>query len=308
MLGQGRIGVRIASLVAYLRTTLRLPIRTIRSYLQTLHGLTLSSGALAELLHQVRRAREPTLAGLKAEARASPILHADETGWREAGQNGYVWSLSTPDGVRYYAYDRSRAGAVAQRLIGAGYRGHLVSDFYAGYNQLPGPKQRCWVHLLRDLDALVGRHGQDVRVRQWVVQVVACYRLAVQRLGQAPALPPARRQAFYARLVERVAELGRQYAQVRGHVCQALAKRVLRHQDELFQFVLVDDLPADNNLAERSLRPVVVLRKISGGTQSPAGSQTRLGLASVFETWRARGLNPFEECLKLLQQTPLPQV
>ena len=310
VVGQGRIGVRIASLIAYLRTTLRLPVRRIQAYLQTVHQLSLSVGAIVELLHQLRRALQPALDQLKGQARASPILHADETGWRQAGQNGYIWSLSTPgpEAVRYYEYDASRAGAVAVRLIGSDYRGHLVSDFYGGYNGLPGPHQRCWVHLLRDLNALVEKHGQDVWVRRWVVQVVAVYRLAQQRLGQAPALTPAQRQAFCERLVERVAELGRQYAQATGHVCQALAKRLLRHQSELFQFVRVEGLPADNNAAERSVRAVVIMRKISGGTQSAAGSQTRMGLASLFETWHARGLNPFDECLNLLRQTPLPQL
>jgi hypothetical protein len=129
-------------------------------------------------------------------------------------------------------------------------------------------------------------------------------RLAQTRLGQAPALSAAQRQAFYDRLVERVVAFGQKYAQVRGQACQALAKRLVRHQGELFQFVLVEELSADNNAAERSLRPVVVMGKISGGTMSPAGSKTRLGLASLFETWQARGLNPFVECLKLLRQTP----
>jgi transposase len=308
VLGHSRISVRIASLIAYLRTTLRLPIRRIQAYLQTMHRLTISTGEITELLHQVRKATQGALKSLKREARASPILHVDETGWREAGQNGYVWSLSTPEGVRYYEYDHSRAGAVATRLIGKQYAGHVVTDFYAGYNHLPGPHQRCWVHLLRDLHELKEQHGQDVRVRQWAVQVEAVYRLAQQRLGQAPELSGAQRQALYERVVERVVALGQEYARQKGHACWALAKRLLRHQGELFQFVLVEGLAADNNAAERSLRPVVVLRKISGGTQSGEGSKTRLALASLFETWQARGLNPFEECLSLLRQTPLPQV
>jgi transposase len=308
VLGHSRIGVRIASLIAYLRTTLRLPIRRIQSYLQTMHRLKLSTGEITELLHQVRETTQAAVDELKRQARASPILHVDETGWREAGHNGYVWSLSTPEGVRYFEYDRSRAGAVATRLIGKEYAGHVVTDFYAGYNHLAGPHQRCWVHLLRDLHELKEQHGQDVRVRQWAIQVEAVYRLAVQRLGQAPELSGAQRQALYERVVERVVALGQEYAQQKGHACWALAKRLLRHQGELFQFVLVDGLAADNNAAERSLRPVVVLRKISGGTQSGEGSKTRLALASLFETWQARGLNPFEECLSLLRQTPLPQV
>ena len=110
-------------------------------------------------------------------------------------------------------------------------------------------------------------------------------------------------------LVGRSHELGRQYAQVKGHPCHALAKRMLRHEDELFQFVLVEGLSADNNLAERSVRPLVVIRKISGGSRGKEGTKTRMALASLFQTWPARGLNPYIECLGLLTQpnTPSPQ-
>ena len=309
VVGQGRRGVRITRLIAYLRTTLRLPIRLIRSYLQTLHGLTISAGEIVELLHRVRQGTRSAVDALKAQARASPILHGDETGWREAGQNGYLWAFSTPgeDGVRYYEYDRSRAGAVVKRILSGRFAGHLVTDFYGGYNIYPGKHQRCWVHLLRELYALKAAHADNTAVLGWVAAVRTLYAEA-QRFLQASPPSQVAREAQYGVLVARARVLGGQYAQAKHHPCQALAKRMLRHQDELFQFVLVAGLSADNNLAERSIRPVVVIRKISGGTQSPAGTATRMALASLFETWQVRRLNPFTECLKLLSQTPLPQV
>jgi transposase len=101
VLGQGRLGVRITSLIAYLRTVMRIPIRQIQAYLATLHGLTISVGEIAELLHRLKGEMEPTLVALKATIRASPAVQADETGWRENGKNGYIWSVSTPR-VRYY--------------------------------------------------------------------------------------------------------------------------------------------------------------------------------------------------------------
>lgn len=309
VLGQCRLGVRLASVIAYLRTTLRLPIRRLQAYLQTVHHLTISTGEIVELLHHVRRATQPAVEGLKARARASPILHADETGWREAGQNGHVWAFSTPgeEAVRYYEYDPSRAGAVAKRILGGTFQGHLVSDFYAGYNIYAGKHQRCWVHFLRDLHGLREAHATEEAVAVWVAAVRALYDEAQAFLRDTQSRQEAR-EAQYVTLVERAHALGLQYARAYDHPCNALAKRILRHEDELFQFVLVDGLSADNNLAERSIRPVVVVRKISGGTQSAEGSKTRMALASLFETWQARGLNPFEECLKLLRQTPLPQV
>ena len=96
--------------------------------------------------------------------------------------------------------------------------------------------------------------------------------------------------------------MGAQYALAKEHPCNALAKRLLRLQDELFPFVLIAGLPADNNLAERSIRPLVIMRKISGGSRSAEGTKTRLNLASLLQTWAARNLNPFVECLAALQK------
>jgi transposase len=311
VLDQSRLGVRLTSLIAYLRHTLRLPFRRIQAYLQTFHRFTISIGELTELLHHVRRATQPEVEKLKAQARASPVLHADETRWREAGQNGHVWAFSTPgreEAVRYYEYDLSRAGAVAKRILGGTFAGHLVSDFYVGYNIYAGKHQRCWVHFLRDLHKLREEHEKDEAVVAWVGAVKKLYEdgQAFVRGEEAPSQEA--REAKYVELVEAAHALGLEYAQRREHACKALAKRILRHEGELFQFVMVEGLSADNNLAERSIRPLVVVRKISGGTMSAEGSKTRMALASLFETWQARGLNPFEECLNLLRQTPLPQV
>ena len=96
VVGQGRIGVRLASLIATLRTVMRLPIRQIQLYLLTLHGVTISSGEIVELLHRVKAQMQPQFDALKTEIRASPAVQADETGWREDGSNGYIWSVSTP--------------------------------------------------------------------------------------------------------------------------------------------------------------------------------------------------------------------
>jgi transposase len=130
VVGQGRIGVRLASLIATLRTVMRLPIRQIQMYLHTLHGVTISIGEIVELLHRIKTQMQPLLDTLKREIRASPAVQADETGWRE-------------DGIRYFEYHHSRGGEVVKELVGKDYCGVLGSDFYAGYNSHEGLHQRC---------------------------------------------------------------------------------------------------------------------------------------------------------------------
>lgn len=306
VIGQGRIGVRVASLVSYLRTTLRLPFRAIQSYLATLHSLQLSLGEIVELTHDVRRQLQPQADQLKAEIQTSTVTHGDETSWRENGQNGYAWAFVTggPAAVRYFEFARSRSHLVAQRILGADWRGWLVTDFYAAYNLIPGRHQRCWTHLLRDLHALKEEHAANAEVQSWVKAVRKLYDDACAWLILHPTPTLAERRSEYTDLFARACRLGEQYALSYAHPCCTLAKRLLRHQDELFQFVLVPGLPADNNLAERSIRPLVIMRKISGGTRSAEGSKTRLTLASLLHTWAARNLNPFIECLTALQ-TPV---
>ena len=307
VLGQGRLGVKITSLIAYLRTVMRVPVRQVQAYLATLHGLKISVGEIVEVLHRLKGELEPTLAALKAAIRGSPAVQADETGWRENGQNGYICSASTPT-VRYYEYHHSRGHEVVEALLGTDFQGVLGSDFYAAYNVHQGLHQHCWVHFLRDGHDLKEQYADDATVREWFTQVKALYERARAYLGPDPDLPPAKQEAARAQhqhaLEQELWQLCAPYAHTASPL-QTLCKRVERFLPELFVFIARPEVPSDNNLAERSVRPLVIARKISGGSRSPGGSQTRMALFSCFGTWAAQGLNPFLQCLVLLsQQTP----
>ena len=147
----------------------------------------------------------------------------------------------------------------------------LGSDFYGAYNRYTGWHQHCWAHLLRDLHALTAAHAADPAVLSWAQQVRALYDEAQERLRDPTPLTAVQRDALAPRLDARAHTLGLRHAgrANKAHPCYALCHRLLRHQGELFQFVRVPGLAADNNLAERCLRPRVVARKISGGTPVP---------------------------------------
>ena len=144
--------------------------------------------------------------------------------------------------------------------------------------------------------------AEDAEVMTWALAVRGVYDAAQAWLATHPQAVAEARRVAYTQAFTDICARGQQYARTRPHPCNTLAKRVLRHQDELFQFLLVPGLPADNNLVERSLRPLVIMRKISGGSRSPEGTITRLTLASLLHTWAARGLNPYHQCLAALQQ------
>jgi transposase len=134
-LGQHRIGVRLMSLVCSLKTALRLPVRQITQLLHSLWGVKISAGEVCELLHDAAAQGKPVYEAIQKQVRGSPFVHADETGWREDGQNGYLWSFSTPT-VRYFVYNQSRSGSVPLEVLGSEFGGIVVCDFYGGYNHV----------------------------------------------------------------------------------------------------------------------------------------------------------------------------
>jgi hypothetical protein len=216
-------------LIGYLSESLRLPYEAIQSYLETVHGVKISVGAIADLRHGLAETLQPMADELKAQIRSSPIVHADETGWREDGQNGYVWAFSTPDeqAIRYYVYDRSRGQRVVEEFLGEEFQGVLGSDFYGAYNVYAGRHQRCWVHLLRDLHDLKEEYPEDGAVQRWAQELRTLYDRA-QAFVQAEPPSHEEREKLYIALVSEVERLGLQYAREK-HPCRALAKRLLRH-------------------------------------------------------------------------------
>jgi transposase len=298
--GHSHLGHRLVSLIAYLRTVGRLPQQTIVALLQTVWGLPLSVGQISEVLHRVARQGKSAYEELRDQVRGSPYAHADETGWRENGQNGYVWSFSTPF-VRYFVYDRSRGHQVPEEVLGETFRGVLVSDFYSGYHYYLGLHQRCWVHLLRDVRELKQSYPTD-GVLAWAKRLRDLYDRAKAFSSECPKARQAARLGFQAELLElAVPYVG---------VClpqSVLAKRLVQFEAELFTFVEHPEVPSENNAAERSVRPRVIARKISGGTRSSEGSKTMAVLASLFETWRLRGENGLQACIAMLIASQQPK-
>ncbi len=232
------------------------------------------------------------------------MVYGDETGWREDGHNGYLWSFSAPE-ARCCLRRPSRGREVVAEVLGAEFDGVLVSDCYGAYNVQQGLHQSCWTHLLRDIHRLKEPYPQHQGRAGWAQRVREVYDQAQAYPGPDPGLPATVQRA------QRV-KLQPQCQPRLWSICQPCldsdapmsvrCQRVERFLPELFTFVAEPRAKADNNAAERSLRPMVVSRKISGGTRSPEGSNTKSVLASLFGTWRLRGRNPYQALNSILSQ------
>lgn len=304
-IGKKRIGVNLAAAITTMRDRLRLPLGIIKTYLKMFHGLSLSEGEIVDILDITADKGKPMYEGLLSQIRESQSVHADETGGRENGINGYFWSFST-EKIHYLLYRKSRGKTVVEEVVGADsekFNGVLTTDFYAAYNTYAGFHQRCWVHFLRDIHELKEEYKKHPPLNNWSKSVRQLYEEAKAYKGPDPNL------RIGLQTQERI-DKQREFEQKLKRVCMPYVKtdapmstlcaRAVTFLQELFVFIRFPNVKSDNNPAERIIRHIVVARKISGGTKTSKGSQTKAILTSLFDTWQLQNLNPLQQCRLLL--------
>ena len=187
-------------------------------------------------------------------------------------------------------------------MLGKEFKGKTVCDFYAAYNRLLNEIQRCWTHLLRDLHALKEQQAERPEVVRWARAVKLVYEDAKAQAERADAqqLNAMQRRRLRERSEALLEAMAEPVARRHNAPHSVLAQRIMKHLGELFVFVEHPQVPADNNLAERSLRPAVTARKVSGGTRSDKGSETKMALLSHFGTWTLQNRGLLSACRNLL--------
>ena len=253
-------------------------------------ALGIVQGSLWAALHQLARRLATVPQRLLLEYRRAAVRHADETGWRTDGHNGYAWLFCTQR-VSLFRFRQSRSASVAKEVFGT-HRlpGVLVVDRYNGYNRMPCAIQYCYAHLLREVQDL-GKEFPDVdEVSQFVEGFAP--RLADAMKLRALALPATRFRQQALELKVEIKALVHSPAQHPG--IQKIQNIFREKASRLYHWAKNPAIPADNNRAERELRPLVIARKISFGSQSEQGALTREILMSVLHTLRKRTPNVFE--------------
>jgi transposase len=241
-------------------------------------------GTLVGVLHRLARLFAAVPERLLVEYRGAPVKHADETGWRTDGQNGYAWLFATTT-LSIFRFRSTRAASVAHEVLGSDrLPGVLGVDRYNGYNKAPVALQYCYAHLLREVQDCGREFEDDTEVQCFVnvfAPLLACA-MALRRI--APSDDDFRRQA--AALKQQILDAVEAPAQ---HPAIHRLQGIFRdHPERLYHWAADRSVPADNNLAERELRPLVIARKVSFGSQSDAGAHTREILMTVLVTLRRR--------------------
>lgn len=301
-LPHAQLGLNALSTAAVMRVCYRLPLRQITRLFAQLPGLKLSAGAIVKQIRRLAKWLHGQYDRLQLVLRAAGVVHADETGWRTNGRNGYLWTLTNARHTLYHV-DRSRSAKVILELLGKSFGleggGKLVSDFYAVYDQVGGVQQKCLTHLLRDLRDTTAKRPELAR-HPFFKTCKAVVRAMLKLKPRRQTLPPAAYEHQVKRLEARLdALIAASWDD--DPDARRLSGRLRKYRNKLTTFLHHHDLDGTNNAAERALRPAVVMRKITGGSRSPAGAQAWAILASVMRTAEQQGRDVLDTLKTLLK-------
>lgn len=307
---QGQFGPRLQAAVTLASGLYRLPKRVIEAMFGDLFGIPLSVGSVCKLQHRTSEALAHPVAELKAAIPHEPVVHADETGWKEAGQKMWLWLAATTQ-IALFLIRPGRTRAVAQELLGA-FAGTLVTDRFPSYGFVDvSQRQVCWAHLLRDIEAfrLWGLGGKRLAT---AIQRPARRLLALFHQVRDGTLSRASFRQQAGPLEREILYHLRRGKDWRVPAVAGTCRKILELEAALFSFVHHDDVPPTNNHAERILRHAVVWRKISAGTNSARGSRFVERILSAVITLRLQGRNVLdyltEVCTAALHGTQPPSL
>lgn len=261
----------------------------------------LGPGSLVEICHRLARLCAGIPDHLIAEYRQASVKHADETGWRTNGHNGYAWLFATPR-LSLFLFRQTRAASVPQQVFGKVWLpGCLVVDRYSGYNKVPCAIQYCYSHLLREVQDLEKEFPDSTEVTAFVSTVTPQLALAMGlRTQPISDLEFSRQAAALKAQIMASMEAPSQHLGIRR-----LQEIFRAHAERLYHWVDDRRIPAENNLAERDLRPTVIARKVSFGSQSDAGAYTRGVLMSVLHTLKKQQVDVVAHLKAVLDQLAL---
>lgn len=267
---QSAFGPRLHALTALLTGRFLLSKRDAVSLFDVVYGLRLSASSIGTMERRMAAALATPVTEARDWVRQAPVVHPDETGWRQAKQRAWLWTAAT-DEVVVFNIHRRRSQVAAKELLGADFAGAVCTDRFGAYNWV---KQRgyCWAHLKRDFQAMAERRGSA-----WYGQrlVASARRVMITWRHERDGLIDRRerddRLADERRQVHRLLLAARERAP--AHRTRRECAELLKTEERLWTFLAVEGMPPTNNLAERCLRRAVIWRKKSFGTDSEHGSR-----------------------------------
>ena len=293
------IGSNLAAHLTMLRQ-MGITYRKLSHFCTETLNIPLTPSGVLGIVSRCAEILRPTNNEIAAALKEQDVLNADETGWPVGNKNGYIWGFFN-SAVAYFHSDTSRSAMVPKAILGEDFDGTVVCDFYGSYNFFKNI-QRCWIHWLRDID-------KERKIMPGSITLQAFETKAWELLEKGIEIS---RQEDSEEKSSKVAEFKKQLLalskiKLPDGKPKRLTKRIEKYHDELCRFLTEPNVEYHNNRAERHLRPTVVARKNSYGSNTELGAQRHCIINTVIETCRLNGIKPIKWLKQaLLQDGALP--
>ncbi|MFR9668118.1 MAG: IS66 family transposase [Rikenellaceae bacterium] len=273
-------GRNIDATVAYLSTLQNVPFARLTHLMEVLFGVKMSQGSISNILKRMRKKAQLPYEMIRKAIEQSSIVGADESGAKIDGKNHWMWTFQT-ELASYLAIDKSHGGKVVDSHFPDGFPDStLVSDRLALYfNVVAKDHQICLAHLLRNtlyIEELTKGH-------KWTKEMLELLRGSIHRRkveGCGEQLKAEYRERFDELLDREIVLKSKKRQDIFDKFRDGLSK----HRDNIFTFLVREDVPSDNNASERSLRPVKTKLKVSGQFKSSEGAQQYATIQSIVQT------------------------
>lgn len=283
---KSRHGLGLLAHIIYQLVELKIPQGTIADSITQLFSLPLHRNAVLRQKTRATEIYQVTYEGILRRILSGRLIHADETKINIKRGSGYVWVFTNLEEVAYL-YTDTREGELVQLLLRE-FKGVLVTDFYAAYDSIDCPQQKCLIHLMRDLndDLLKQSFNEELK---WLTQAFAALLRpmigTIDRFGlKSHSL--RKHKAFVERFYKKLSE-----SDFKTELVAKYKKRFEKNRDKLFTFLDYDGVPWNNNNAEHAIKAFALLRTALRGASSGKGIREYLTLLSICETCKYKGVN-----------------
>jgi transposase len=296
-------GIRTQAMLSLLTSKYRLSKRLVQSWFQDVYQMPICLGSVSNVEQTVSQSLKVIHEEVFSAVQAEKIIHVDETGHKECNKSGWAWIASAPQ-YTYFMLHKSRGKKIAKEIIGDPQGRMIISDRYSAYNYLPSENhQICWAHLKRDFQKIADRPDKPGRIG---TNLLKCYRLlfgfwktAYKQEAELCKKQKKRLRRFKNRML-RWLVIGTEC----GHDKTArTCENILGYQRSLWHFFDNQQISPTNNHAERQLRPLVISKKLTFGTQSNRGSRYIERIFTVLTSCKQQGRDVFAFVTEAVQNS-----
>ncbi len=293
-LHHARFGLNLMLLVMYLRLGLRLPCNKIREYFMDMFSLKISEGEIIGILRQLVVAFGDYYLYLEKLVKLARIKHSDTTSWRINGKNYVAW-VFVACGVVLYKIRKSNCHKVGLVFLKKQIGNILVVDRHSAFRLLAKKAgfllQLCWSHILQDSKQLAEEFGAEGLYIHLRLKEIYALAKGLNHDGCVEMIEQLKAEIFQLTIRCYKHTITRKFVN----------NLYYRDGDDLFRFVIDPEIDATNNISERELRALVIMRKISNGSRSQRGANATAMLLSVIQTLRFNGNNVLQGLQTILK-------